>query len=97
MTNPEGLLMRGWAYLAAGNAPAAQAEFRTIIDQRYVSAGAPSKPLAHLGLARAFEMEGNHAASRREYEALFQIWKDADADLPPLVQARKEYAKIPQN
>jgi hypothetical protein len=51
--------------------------------------------LAHLGLARALEMQGNHAASRKEYETLFALWKDADPDLPPLVQARAEYSRIP--
>jgi DNA-binding winged helix-turn-helix (wHTH) protein/tetratricopeptide (TPR) repeat protein len=93
--DPEGELARGTAYLAAHNAIAAEREFRSIIDHPYISSESPSKPLAHLGLARALEMQGKHSASRREYEALFAIWKSADADLVPLVQARNEYARLP--
>ena len=51
-------------------------------------------PLAHLGLARAYSLEGEKAKSRREYENLFALWKDADSDLPVLQQARREYAQI---
>ncbi len=28
------------------------------------------------------------------YEKFFEIWKDADPDLPLLVQAREEFAKL---
>jgi hypothetical protein len=51
-------------------------------------------PLAHLGIARAETRAGDLAAARRAYEALFTIWAHADADLPPLVAARAEYARL---
>ena len=50
-------------------------------------------PLAHVGLARALAKAGDISASRREYEAFFAMWKDADPDLPVLVEARQEYAR----
>lgn len=50
-------------------------------------------PLAHLGLARAYALENHKAESRDEYEKFFALWKDADADLPILKQARLEYAR----
>jgi len=90
----EAPLMRGRAYLAAKQPQLAEREFRNIVSHDYVTPGMPFIPLAHLGLARALEMQGNHAAARREYETLFTLWKDADPDLPPLLQARAEYAKI---
>ena len=34
------------------------------------------------------------AEARQAYEEAFRIWKDADADLPLLVEARKEYAAL---
>ena len=54
----------------------------------------PLYPLAHLGLARAYAMENNQAASRREYEKFFDMWKNADADVPVLKQARAEYSRL---
>jgi hypothetical protein len=35
-------------------------------------------------------MSGDTARSKRAYQDLFALWKDADPDLPPLIQARKE-------
>ena len=32
--------------------------------------------------------------ARAEYEALFTAWKDADPQLPLLVQAKEEYARL---
>jgi len=86
--------MRGRVLLAAGQGEMAQHEFQTIIDRPFISGISPAVPMAHLGLARALEMEGNHDASRQEYEILFKLWKDADTDLPLLKQARLERAKI---
>jgi DNA-binding winged helix-turn-helix (wHTH) protein/tetratricopeptide (TPR) repeat protein len=91
----EGMSVRARAYLAARQPTLAQAEFRKVLDHVSISPGSQSIPLAHLGLARAYEMQGNHAAARSEYETLFAIWKDADSDLSPLIEARAEYAKLP--
>jgi tetratricopeptide (TPR) repeat protein len=46
------------------------------------------------GLARAYAMTGNKGEARKAYEEGFKIWKDADADLPMLVAAKKEYAAL---
>ena len=32
--------------------------------------------------------------SRKQYETFFSLWKDADANLPALQQAHREYADI---
>jgi len=32
--------------------------------------------------------------SKKEYEKFFEIWKDADKDLPALIAAKKEYAEL---
>jgi hypothetical protein len=54
-------------------------------------------PLAYLGLARAYRLEGKRAESRTAYERFFDLWKDAGANLPVLQEARHEYVKLPSN
>ena len=49
---------------------------------------------AQLGLARADAMSGDKAAAKKAYEAFFTTWKNADADLPLLLAAKKEYAAL---
>jgi len=45
-------------------------------------------------LARAYAASGRAADARKAYDEAFQIWKDADADLPLLMEAKKEYAAL---
>jgi hypothetical protein len=77
----------------------AAAEFRKILDHRGAywmrMAGRPNYPLSNLGLARAEATSGDTAKARKAYQDLFALWKDADSDLAPLIQARKEYAALP--
>jgi tetratricopeptide (TPR) repeat protein len=47
-----------------------------------------------LGLGRAYAMAGNRAEAKKAYDAFFVTWKHADADLPMLVAAKKEYAAL---
>jgi tetratricopeptide (TPR) repeat protein len=88
--------MRGRAYSAAGQYALAEAEFRKIIDQPTATLEPlmANLPLAHLGLARALALEGNVAVSRKEYEKVFDLWKDAEPDLPALRLAKAEYASL---
>jgi hypothetical protein len=53
----------------------------------------PLYPLAHLGLARATVM-GDAAKARKAYEDFFALWKDADGDIPVLLETKKEYEKL---
>jgi hypothetical protein len=50
--------------------------------------------LAQLGLARGYAMQGNTAKARAAYQDFLMLWKDADADIPILKQAKAEYAKL---
>jgi LmbE family N-acetylglucosaminyl deacetylase len=45
-------------------------------------------------LARVQAQMGQKDEARRSYEKFFEMWKDADPDLPLLVQARAEFAKL---
>jgi serine/threonine protein kinase len=86
--------VRGQAYLQAGNAPLAAAEFDRIMAHRGWDVLSSLWPLAHLGLARAAAMSGDAPKSRQHYEAFFALWPNADASLPVLVEARQQYEKL---
>ncbi len=86
--------VRGEAYLAAHRGSEAATEFQKIFDQRGVVENEPIGALDHLGLARAYSMEGDSAMARAAYDNFFALWKDADPDIPVLVAAKAEYAKL---
>ena len=72
----------------------AAAEFKKILDHRGVEPWSPFYNLAHLGLARASILNSDDATARTEYQNFFAAWKDADQDLPILIDAKKEYDQI---
>jgi serine/threonine protein kinase/Tfp pilus assembly protein PilF len=86
--------LRGQSYLTQQKGAEAAVEFQKILDHWGARPGSPLYPLAQLGLARAAVLQGDTAKARKAYEDFFAFWKDADADLPILVEARKEYQKL---
>jgi tetratricopeptide (TPR) repeat protein len=93
--NPNGqtLYASGQAFLAKGNSAAAAAEFQRILDNRLRYWG-PFYSLAFVGLARAEAMGGNTAKAQKAYEDFFALWKNAETNLPVLLEARKEYSQL---
>jgi tetratricopeptide (TPR) repeat protein len=85
---------RGEACLHAHRPEMAAVEYQKILANPGVDPTSPLYPLAYLGLARAYALENHKTESREEYQKLFAFWKDADADLPVLKQARLEYARL---
>jgi serine/threonine protein kinase/tetratricopeptide (TPR) repeat protein len=86
--------VRGQAYLGQRSGKEAAAEYQKILDHRTVEGFSFFYPLAHLQLARAAALTADVVKARKEYQDFFALWKDADADLPVLVQARKEYEQL---
>jgi serine/threonine protein kinase/tetratricopeptide (TPR) repeat protein len=86
--------IRGEAQLLAHNGTAAVREFQKFLDHRGVTLNFPLGALAHLGVARGYAMAGDAAKARAAYSEFFGLWKDADADIPILVAAKAEYAKL---
>jgi len=86
--------VRGSLYLEQHRGTEAAAEFKQIIDNPAVESYSPAHTLAYLGLGRAAVINGDTAAARKSYQDFFELWKDADPDLPVLVQARKEYEAL---
>ena len=86
--------VRGLANLKLGKGPEAAVEFQKIVGARSLAPMSALYPLAHLGLARAAALQGDAARARKAYEDLFALWKDADGDIPVLIEAKKEYEKL---
>lgn len=85
---------RGQAQLRAKSGVDAAVQFQKILDHRGVGPTSPFYALAQLGLARATALSGDGAKSRRAYRDFLALWKDADPDVPILVEAKAEYARL---
>ncbi len=98
------MYVRGEAYLAAGQGSAAAAEFQKILDHSGIVWNCWTGALAHLGVARASALQartshGADAAAARvralaAYKDFLTLWKDADANIPVLIAAKSEFAKL---
>jgi hypothetical protein len=86
--------LRGEAYLTVHQGSAAAVEFQKIVDHPGVVQNGPIGALAHLGLARAYGLQGDAAKARTAYQDFLKLWKDADPDIPILIAAKAEYAKL---
>jgi len=85
--------MSGVVQLADGRAEAAAARFKEILDRKQLTIH-PLKPLAALYYGRALVKMGRVDEGRQAYEQFFENWKKADANLPLLVDAKTEYARL---
>jgi eukaryotic-like serine/threonine-protein kinase len=88
------VFVRGETYLAAHQGSQAAAEFQKILDHRGIVWNSPIGALAHLGLARAYAMQGDTAKAKVAYQDFLTLWKDADPDIPILIAAKSESSKL---
>jgi serine/threonine protein kinase len=88
------VFVRAETYLAAHQSSEAVAEFQKILDHPGIVVNQPIGALAHLGLARAYAMQGDAAQALAAYRDFLALWKDADPDIPILVATQSEYAKL---
>jgi hypothetical protein len=96
--------VRAEAYLSAQQGASAAAEFQKILDHRGLLWNCATGPLARLGLARAYALQAQsaqgadadaaRAKARTGYQDFLALWKDADPDIPILIAAKSEYAKL---
>jgi tetratricopeptide (TPR) repeat protein len=96
--------IRGKAYLAAGQGKPAAAEFQKILDHSGIVWNCWTGALAHLGVARANALQaktsqGADSGAARvralaAYKDFLALWKDADPDIPILIAAKSEYARL---
>ncbi|HLV87733.1 MAG TPA: protein kinase [Candidatus Sulfotelmatobacter sp.] len=86
--------LRALAYLKNKQATEAAAEFQKILDHRGALGAMPYMALSRLGLARAYQLSGDVSKARVAFQDFFNLWKDADPDIPILKQAKADYAKL---
>jgi DNA-binding winged helix-turn-helix (wHTH) protein/tetratricopeptide (TPR) repeat protein len=86
--------MRGQAYLMLHDGDLAAVEFQKFIDHRGLVVNFSWGALARLGLARAYVLQGDTMKARAAYQDFLTLWKDANPDIPILIAAKSEYAKL---
>ena len=92
--------LRGLAYLRLHKGAEAAAEFQKIVDHK--GANWPMRDhypgqfysLSYMGIARGFALAGDTAKAKKAFQDFFELWRDADADIPILIEAKKDYAAL---
>jgi len=84
---------RGLAYRQAGRLAEAQQDFQRVAEMRTHGPDA-SVIAAQLELGRVYQLQGDTAKARIAYQNFLAAWKNADPDVPLLLQAKAEYAKL---
>ena len=82
------------AFAAPSRRPSGHRIPEKFIDHPNLVGNNPLFVLAHLGMARAYALQGQRDQSRAAYQEFFKLWKDADPDIPIYQQAKAEYAKL---
>jgi eukaryotic-like serine/threonine-protein kinase len=87
--------MRGLAYLQLKDAANAIASFQEVTRLKGLAytQGSPYA-LSFLGLGCAYAMAGDKANAKKAYDVFFTEWKNADAGLAVVAEAKKEYAQL---
>ena len=86
---------------ASSNSEAA-AEFRKIVDHKGANWASLWRypywgqfySLSYVGMARGSALAGDTAKARKAFQGFFELWKDADPNLPVLIDAKKDYAAL---
>jgi eukaryotic-like serine/threonine-protein kinase len=99
---PDAIYARGLAYLGMHKGAEAAAELQKIVDHKGANWGATwvhpnwelRYSLSYLGMARGYALAGDTERAKKAFQDFFELWKDADADIPVLKQAKAEYAKL---
>lgn len=79
--------LRGLAFLKLNESRAAVREFDKVLNHRGEAPLSSLYSLAQLGKARALK-------DKAEYEKFFELWKDADKDMPALAATRSEFEAL---
>ncbi len=90
---PAAIYLRGLAYLRLRKGAEAAAEFQKIVDHKGANWG-PFYPVSFVGVGRGAALAGDSARAKKAYQDFLALWKDADSDIPILIEAKKEYAAL---
>jgi eukaryotic-like serine/threonine-protein kinase len=86
--------VRGEAYLRRGRGKEAAAEFQKYLQYPGATVNCPLAALARLQLGRSYVLTREVEKASAAYRDFLALWKDADPDLPILISAKSEYAKL---
>ncbi len=75
-------------YFAAGRFDEAIAEYGRLLRLN------PRYPLGHYHLGQVYERKGDGARARTAYETFLQIWQEADADIPEVIEAKQRLGRL---
>lgn len=98
----DAIYLRGLAYLRLNRGAEAAAEFQKIVDHKGANWAsgwrhpywAQFYSLSYLGLARGMALAGEMPKAKKAFENFFEVWRNADSDVPILQEAKAEYAKL---
>jgi tetratricopeptide (TPR) repeat protein len=79
--------LRGLAFIKLDQSQGAICEFDKILSSRGEAPLSSIYPLAQLAKARLTN-------DKADYEKFFELWKDADKDMPALTAARSEFEAL---
>jgi eukaryotic-like serine/threonine-protein kinase len=88
------MFVRGEAFLRLHDGGKAAAEYQRMLDHRGLDPVGWGYSLAHLGLGRAYALQGDAGKAKAAYQDFFAVWKDADGDVPVLKAAKAEYERL---
>jgi tetratricopeptide (TPR) repeat protein len=87
-------MLRGDAYLAAGQSALAEAAYRKVLEGPDQEPEAEEIPLSWLGLGRALAAERDPSGAINAYQHFLGMWAHADPDAKFLQQATPEFAAL---
>jgi DNA-binding winged helix-turn-helix (wHTH) protein/Flp pilus assembly protein TadD len=86
--------MRAKAEAEVGMLDEAAADYRLILANPGLDPVWPGHSLAHVYLGRVLARQNKFDEARAEYRSFFALCKNADPQIPLLLQAKQEYAKL---
>lgn len=88
------LFSRAMAYEQAKRYAEAEQDFQQVLHWKSVRGPDMMAATAQLELGRLYQKQGYLPKARVAYQNFLAMWKDADPDVPLLLQAKAEYAKL---
>ena len=82
------------AKLQSGDLQSAAKGFAFMNSPESASSLSAATPFAYATLARVQAQLGQKDDARKTYEKFFELWKDADPNVPLLMRAREEFARL---
>jgi DNA-binding winged helix-turn-helix (wHTH) protein/TolA-binding protein len=87
-------IMRARAEQDAGMLDKASEDYRLVIANPGLDPIWPGHSYVYIDLARVLAKQNKLDEARTQYQAFLNIWRDADPQIPLLIQVKQEFAKL---